>query len=115
VFIANADGTIVLATNGTISSHFFQLENAGWLTTSYVLAMCAAQPIVRFRGHKSRRWAANCTQRSESLVIYSEGSLIDLLRNVWIRYYDKVGLSLNCYCLITTTAVAVWVKLCGKS
>jgi MFS family permease len=49
VFIANADGTVVLATYGTISSHFPKLEYASWLVTSYVLAMCAAQPIVGVR------------------------------------------------------------------
>jgi hypothetical protein len=46
VFIANADVSLVLATSGTISSEFNQLGNAGWLITSYTLAMCAAQSLV---------------------------------------------------------------------
>ncbi|EPE32005.1 MFS general substrate transporter [Glarea lozoyensis ATCC 20868] len=45
VFIANADVSLVLATSGTISSEFDQLGNAGWLITSYTLAMCAAQSL----------------------------------------------------------------------
>jgi hypothetical protein len=48
VFIANADVSLVLATSGTISSEFDQLGNAGWLITSYTLAMCAAQSLVGF-------------------------------------------------------------------
>jgi hypothetical protein len=46
VFVANADGSLVLATSGTISSDFNDLGSAGWLITSYTLAMCAAQSLV---------------------------------------------------------------------
>ncbi|KAF7872240.1 hypothetical protein EAF04_003164 [Stromatinia cepivora] len=45
VFIANADGSLVLATSGTISSEFNDLGNAGWLISSYTLAMCATQSL----------------------------------------------------------------------
>ncbi|KFY33322.1 hypothetical protein V494_07735 [Pseudogymnoascus sp. VKM F-4513 (FW-928)] len=45
VFIANADGSLLLATNGWIASEFNDLENASWLVTSYVLTLCAAQPL----------------------------------------------------------------------
>ncbi|KAI9848175.1 MAG: hypothetical protein M1837_000849 [Sclerophora amabilis] len=45
VLIANADGSLVMATYGTISSDFNQLEDGSWLTTAYILAMCASQPI----------------------------------------------------------------------
>ncbi|KAI6712281.1 hypothetical protein JHW43_005201 [Diplocarpon mali] len=45
VFMSNADGSLVLATYGTISSDFGALGDASWLTTSYSLATCAAQPI----------------------------------------------------------------------
>ncbi|KAH8591517.1 major facilitator superfamily domain-containing protein, partial [Bisporella sp. PMI_857] len=45
VFIANADGSLVIATSGTISSEFNDLENAGWLISSYTLAMCATQSL----------------------------------------------------------------------
>ncbi|OCK73579.1 putative tetracycline-efflux transporter [Lepidopterella palustris CBS 459.81] len=45
VFIANADGSLVLATSGTISSEFDDLGSAGWLITSYTLAMCASQSL----------------------------------------------------------------------
>ncbi|KFY67157.1 hypothetical protein V496_01731 [Pseudogymnoascus sp. VKM F-4515 (FW-2607)] len=45
VFIANADGSLLLATNGWIASEFDDLENASWLVTSYVLTLCAAQPL----------------------------------------------------------------------
>ncbi|KAF8867335.1 MFS general substrate transporter [Acephala macrosclerotiorum] len=46
VFVANVDSSLVLATNSAISSSFSQLQSASWLTTSYVMATCAAQPIV---------------------------------------------------------------------
>jgi MFS family permease len=46
VFMANVDSSLVLATNSAISSSFSQLRSASWLTTSYVMATCAAQPIV---------------------------------------------------------------------
>ncbi|KAH8655148.1 major facilitator superfamily domain-containing protein [Tricladium varicosporioides] len=45
VFVANADVSLVLATSGIISSEFDQLGNAGWLITSYTLAMCASQSM----------------------------------------------------------------------
>ncbi|RDW91785.1 MFS general substrate transporter-53 [Coleophoma crateriformis] len=45
IFIANADGSLVLATSGTISSEFGDLENARWLLSSYTLAMCATQSL----------------------------------------------------------------------
>jgi hypothetical protein len=47
VFVANADSSLVLATSGTISSEFQDFENAGWIITSYTLAMCATQSLVR--------------------------------------------------------------------
>jgi hypothetical protein len=46
VFISNADGTLVLATYGTISSEFKAFGQGSWLTTSYALATCAVQPTV---------------------------------------------------------------------
>ncbi|CZT44585.1 related to multidrug resistance protein fnx1 [Rhynchosporium secalis] len=45
VFVSNADGSLVLASYGTISSDFGALADASWLTTSYSLASCAVQPI----------------------------------------------------------------------
>ncbi|PVH71942.1 MFS general substrate transporter [Cadophora sp. DSE1049] len=45
VFMSNADGSLVMATYGTISSEFGALAEASWLTTSYALATCAVQPI----------------------------------------------------------------------
>ncbi|KAL3455178.1 efflux pump antibiotic resistance protein [Aspergillus heterothallicus] len=45
VFVANAEGSLVLATYGRISSEFNDLRNASWLVTSYVLAMTATQPL----------------------------------------------------------------------
>lgn len=46
VFVANIDSSLVLATNSAIASSFSQLQRASWLTTSYVMGNCAAQPIV---------------------------------------------------------------------
>ncbi|THV48021.1 hypothetical protein BGAL_0273g00160 [Botrytis galanthina] len=45
LLLANADGSLVLATSGTISSEFNDLGNAGWLISSYMLAMCATQSL----------------------------------------------------------------------
>ncbi|KAJ5833281.1 hypothetical protein N7474_001592 [Penicillium riverlandense] len=45
VFIANAEGSLVLATNSQIASDLGRLEDASWLVTSYILAMTAAQPL----------------------------------------------------------------------
>ncbi|KAM3084216.1 hypothetical protein ACMFMF_001573 [Clarireedia jacksonii] len=41
VFISYADGTLVIATYGTIASEFGALGDASWLTTSYTLAIDA--------------------------------------------------------------------------
>jgi nitrate/nitrite transporter NarK len=46
VFISSADGTLVMATYTTISSEFKAFGDAAWLTTCYVLASCALQPLV---------------------------------------------------------------------
>ncbi|KAN0099263.1 MFS general substrate transporter [Hyaloscypha variabilis] len=46
VFAANIDSSLVLATKSAISSSFSALQSASWLTTSYVMATCATQPIV---------------------------------------------------------------------
>lgn len=45
VFISNADGSLVLATYGTISSEFGAFGNASWLTTGFALSVCAIQPL----------------------------------------------------------------------
>lgn len=47
VFISQADTSLILATYGPIASEFNELQNASWLLSSYILAMCAAQPLVR--------------------------------------------------------------------
>ncbi|KAI9825530.1 MAG: hypothetical protein M1819_000522 [Sarea resinae] len=47
VFVSNADGSIVLATYGIITSEFNELSESGWLVTSFVLGMCATMPLVR--------------------------------------------------------------------
>lgn len=46
-FISNADGTLVTAALGKISSEFNRLQNADWLSTSYTLGLCSAQLMVR--------------------------------------------------------------------
>lgn len=47
VLIANADGSLVIASSQYIASEFNALSDASWLVTSYVLAQCASQPLVR--------------------------------------------------------------------
>jgi len=43
--VASADGSLVLATYGTISSEFNAFGSASWLSTSFMLASCATQPL----------------------------------------------------------------------
>lgn len=45
VFMSQADATLVLATYGTISSEFNDLESGSWLISAYVLAQSCAQPL----------------------------------------------------------------------
>ncbi|KAL2211263.1 MFS general substrate transporter [Sarocladium strictum] len=45
VFISQADTSLVLATSASIASEFNDFENASWLISSYMLAMCVAQPL----------------------------------------------------------------------
>lgn len=46
VFISNADGSIVLATYGIMSSELGSLANASWIVVTYGLTMCAVQSMV---------------------------------------------------------------------
>ncbi|POS71965.1 major facilitator superfamily transporter [Diaporthe helianthi] len=43
VFIANADGSIVMATHAIIASEFMALESSSWLYTGFMLASTATQ------------------------------------------------------------------------
>jgi len=45
VFVANADGSLVIASSQSIASEFNALSGASWLVTTYVLAQCATQPL----------------------------------------------------------------------
>ncbi|MCJ1236560.1 hypothetical protein MMC14_004541 [Varicellaria rhodocarpa] len=62
VFIANADGSIVLATYGIILSDIGSLNDATWLVVTYGLAMCAIKPtygkLSEIYGRKSMLIAA---------------------------------------------------------
>ncbi|CAG8961229.1 hypothetical protein HYFRA_00013285 [Hymenoscyphus fraxineus] len=44
-FVSNSDSSLVLATYGTISSDFNDLESGRWLLTAAMLASCAIQPL----------------------------------------------------------------------
>ncbi|ESZ91294.1 efflux pump antibiotic resistance protein [Sclerotinia borealis F-4128] len=72
VFIANADGSLVLATSGTISSEFNDLGNAEWLISSYTLAMCATQSLY---GKLSDIYGRKSTILA-SYVFFAVGSVI---------------------------------------
>lgn len=54
VFLANGDGSIVLATNQHIASEFNALSSAAWLLTTYTLASCSSQPLVSMMRDISR-------------------------------------------------------------
>ncbi|OCT54260.1 Vacuolar membrane amino acid uptake transporter fnx2 [Cladophialophora carrionii] len=45
VFVANLDGSLIIASSQQIASEFNALSNASWLVTSFVLALCASQPL----------------------------------------------------------------------
>ncbi|KAH7310578.1 major facilitator superfamily domain-containing protein [Stachybotrys elegans] len=45
VFIASADGSLVIATSPEIASEFHRLSDASWLVTAYSLGQCAFQPL----------------------------------------------------------------------
>jgi hypothetical protein len=47
VFVANLDGSLIIASSQQIASEFNALSSASWLVTSFVLALCASQPLVR--------------------------------------------------------------------
>ena len=67
-FIANADGSIVLATYSTISSELGSMENASWLVVTYSLATCAIQPTVCCVNKKS-----NSTLKADAII----GSMVN--------------------------------------
>ena len=46
VFVANLDGSLIIASSQQIASEFNALSSASWLVTSFVLALCASQPLV---------------------------------------------------------------------
>lgn len=45
VFVANADGSLVIACSQKVASEFHALSDASWLVTSYLLAQSASQPL----------------------------------------------------------------------
>ncbi|KIW63362.1 hypothetical protein PV04_10212 [Phialophora macrospora] len=45
VFVANLDGSLIVASSQQIASEFNALSSASWLVTSFVLALCASQPL----------------------------------------------------------------------
>ncbi|KAL9612352.1 MAG: hypothetical protein Q9167_003039 [Letrouitia subvulpina] len=65
-FIANADGSIVVATYGTISSEIDRLENGNWLVITYGLAQCAIQPTV---SEYTRSFYAQCPLAIIAIVL----------------------------------------------
>lgn len=40
------DATLVMAAAAKVSSEFNQLRDASWLSTAYMLGLCAVQPMV---------------------------------------------------------------------
>ncbi|KAJ6117737.1 hypothetical protein N7512_007462 [Penicillium capsulatum] len=44
-FISNMDATLVMAAAAKVSSEFNQLQDASWLSTGYMLGLCAVQPM----------------------------------------------------------------------
>ena len=75
VFIANADGSLVIASSQHIVSEFHALSDASWLVTSHVLAQCASQPLVSVMNRPSESTTEK-TESMESSAISSAGSII---------------------------------------
>ena len=46
VFVANLDGSLIIASSQQIASEFNALSGASWLITSFILALSASQPLV---------------------------------------------------------------------
>ena len=47
VLVANLDGSLIIASSQQIASEFDALSSASWLVTSFTLALCATQGLVR--------------------------------------------------------------------
>jgi nitrate/nitrite transporter NarK len=87
VFISSADGTLVFATYTTISSEFGAFGDAAWLTTSYVLATCALQPIV---GKLSDIYGRKRVLLS-SYVVFAVGSVMTgAAQSMWQAIFARV-------------------------
>lgn len=54
VLLANADASLIVASSLQIASEFDSLSAAAWLITTYILAQCAFQPLVRILGTRLR-------------------------------------------------------------
>lgn len=46
IFVANADGSLLLATHPVIASEFHDMANSSWLIISFALAGAATQTLV---------------------------------------------------------------------
>src|SRR3569833_1822056 len=46
VFVANADGSLVMATHPMIASEFNELESSSWLYTAFTLAGASTQVLI---------------------------------------------------------------------
>lgn len=54
VLLANADTSLIVASSQQIASEFDSLSAAAWLITTYILAQCAFQPLVRILSTRLR-------------------------------------------------------------
>jgi uncharacterized RDD family membrane protein YckC len=61
IFVAHADGTILLATHPIIASEFNDLANSTWLITGFTLAGAATQALVLSNQYKTTGYALYLT------------------------------------------------------
>ncbi|CAM1503186.1 Fc.00g079620.m01.CDS01 [Cosmosporella sp. VM-42] len=72
VFVSQTDTFLVLAAYGSITTEFSGLQNASWLLSSYMLAMCVGQPLY---GKLSDIFSRK-TMLQTSYVFFSVGSVM---------------------------------------
>jgi hypothetical protein len=91
VFLANGDSSIVLATNQQIASEFNSLSFAVWLLTTYTLAQCSSQPLVRLSSCFPSGGSSNYPAvRQAERHLREEAKSRILLDYICARVYDHV-------------------------
>jgi hypothetical protein len=104
VFISSADSTLVFATYTTITSEFGAFGDSAWLTTSYVLASCALQPIV---GKLSDIYGRKGVLLS-SYVVFAVGSVMTgVAQSMWQAIFARVVSGISSAGMVVIVSVLI--------